>query len=54
MCKHNNLKAVEPVVTGVECNMKLGDNFPDYFMYRQYICLDCGKIVTVLHAVIHN
>jgi len=59
-CRHKNLKACEPVITGIDVNMKFIEeqhptsNICEMFTFRHYQCVDCGRIVLVLNAVVED
>jgi len=54
-CNHERLIVDDPDIAA-EVNITPDDSkkFPEYFMYRRYKCEGCGRIVTVLHAVVEN
>jgi hypothetical protein len=54
-CQHNYLKSFDNF-TGLEINFndKTDSKICGQFMYKKYKCLDCGKMVVVLNAVVEE
>lgn len=52
-CAHNDLKAKKPLFTGIVVDRKEDlDGVCGMFIYKKYICLDCGYTITILEAVV--
>ncbi len=52
MCEHNRLEALEPVFAGINVNVEEMAGVKGMFCFKKYRCVDCGKIVTILNAVV--
>jgi len=55
MCEHNKLIAIDDY-TGIQGNFenKTNSQICGMFVYKKYKCEDCGRIITVLNAVVEE
>jgi hypothetical protein len=53
-CAHDWLEAVKPNYSAVSCTTTDEVGCSGYFMFKKYLCLNCGKIITILNAVVEN
>ena len=59
-CDHNNLKACEPVFEATritatfETEQHPASNVCGMFTFKHYTCVDCGRIVLILNAIVED
>lgn len=58
-CNHKYLTLFEPEITVVKISLDVKPpNVPvkveEYFMYKRYVCKDCGKTVLILQGIVES
>lgn len=56
-CGHNNLTSYgnyTSLVVNVDDQINTASRIDGMFIYKKYECVDCGKIITVLNAVVEK
>jgi hypothetical protein len=56
-CGHNNLTSYgnyTGIVVTVDDQIDTGSKVEGMFTYKKYECIDCGKIITILNAVVEK